>query len=226
VTYDVHTANVTANAANDYVAKSLAAETIPAGQTSRTFTVTLNGDTTVETNESFNVVLSDTSGASAYDAVALGTLVNDDGPTLSVGDASVAEGDAGTRTITFPVTLSTPAAVPVTYGITTADAGAVAPADYQAKSLVGETIPAGQQGRTFSVVVNGDTAIEPNEAFQVKLSAPTGATIFDPAALGTVLNDDGPALSIANASIAEGNSGTRSLVFTVTLAHPAAVPVT
>jgi len=87
VTYTIATSNGTATAGSDYVASTLSGQTIPAGQTAKTFNVTLNGDTAVEANEVFYVTLSNAAGASIAKASAVGTLTNDDGPTLSVADA-------------------------------------------------------------------------------------------------------------------------------------------
>jgi subtilisin family serine protease len=59
--------------------------TIPAGATSRTIAVAVNGDTVAETTETFKVVLSGALGASIADAEGLATIVNDDftDPSLS-----------------------------------------------------------------------------------------------------------------------------------------------
>jgi hypothetical protein len=48
VTYNIATANGSAIAGSDYTAKSQLAVTIPAGTLSKTFTVSITGDTTVE----------------------------------------------------------------------------------------------------------------------------------------------------------------------------------
>src|SRR5204863_1259651 len=94
-------------------------QSIPAGQTTKTFTVTINGDATVEANESFFVNLSNVAGAIVGDAQAVGTILNDDGPTLSIANVAVTEGNSGTKLATFTVRLSHAAAVPVTYTIAT-----------------------------------------------------------------------------------------------------------
>src|SRR5205085_915239 len=114
----------------------------------------------------------------------------------------------------------------VTYNIATGTGGtATAGSDFVAKSLVGETIPAGQTSKTFAVTINGDTTIEANEGFAVNLSAPTNATLADSQGTGTITNDDKPTLAINDVAIAEGNSGTKLLTFTVTqsAAAPSAV---
>ncbi|QIL21567.1 lamin tail domain-containing protein [Thermomonas sp. HDW16] len=84
VTFDIATSDGTATTAdNDYVASSLTSQTIPAGSTSYTFTVTVNGDTVAEVNQSFNVTLSNIVGATVGDASGLGTIQNDDGVIIT-----------------------------------------------------------------------------------------------------------------------------------------------
>ena len=62
---------------NDYVAKSGTA-TIAAGTTSVTISVDVNGDTTPEPNETFNVVVSNAGGAVIGNGTGTGTINNDD----------------------------------------------------------------------------------------------------------------------------------------------------
>lgn len=144
-------------------------------------------------------------------------------PTLSINDVTLNEGDSGTTSYTFTVSLSAPApAGGVTFDIATADGTATAASgDYAAQSLTAQTIPAGSSTYTFTVQVNGDTNFEPNESFFVNVTNVTGATVADGQGLGTIANDDAiPAgtLSIGNSSLTEGNSGDADMVFTVTRA--------
>lgn len=43
---------------------------------------------------------------------------------------------------------------------------------------------------TFTVSVNGDTIVEPDETFTVSISAPNGYALGTSSATGTILNDD------------------------------------
>src|SRR5262245_14048842 len=113
--------------------------------------------------------------------------------TLSVADATVTEGDSGTTTASFAVSLSTPApAGGVTFDIATSNDSAVAPDDYAAASVTGATIPEGQSSYTFDVSVNGDTSVEPDERFSVDITNITGVDPGDTHAVGTIVNDDVP----------------------------------
>ena len=118
-------------------------------------------------------------------------------PVLSIGDASVDEGDSGDRTTLYlTVTLSRAWSGPVTVRWSTADGTAAAGRDYTAGngSL---TFGAGETGKTVSVSVTGDEVDEPDETFTVRLSSPSGATIGDGTATGTIRDDDdAPAVTL------------------------------
>ncbi len=142
---------------------------------------------------------------------------------LTINDVSLNEGNAGTTSFTFTVSLSAPAGPGgVTFDIATADGTACAPGDYTAKSLTGQTIPAGSSTYSFTVLVNGDTTPETNETFLVNVTNVTGATVTDGQGQGTIVNDDAaPNLTINDVSLNEGNAGTTTFTFTVSLSAPA-----
>ncbi|HUQ32902.1 MAG TPA: Calx-beta domain-containing protein [Pyrinomonadaceae bacterium] len=222
VTFDIATQNNTATSGSDYVAKSLTNQIIPAGSQTLTFSVTVNGDTAVENDETFFVNVTNVAGANVTDGQGLGTIQNDDLPTLSINDVTLAEGNSGATTFTFTVSLSALAPANVTFDIATQDNTAtIADNDYVARTLTSRTIPAGQQTYTFDVTVNGDTAIEPTETFLVNVTNISGATALDSQGLGTIQNDDSPTLSINDVSLNEGNAGTTTFSFNVHLSQPA-----
>lgn len=223
VSFDIATSDGTATTANnDFVAKNLTNQIIPAGQTTYTFTATINGDLSVETDEVFHVYVSNVTGANVTDGQGQGTIQNDDFPALSVNDVSAAEGDTGTKTFTFTVSLSSPAPAPVTFDIATQDNTATAADnDFVFRSLTGQSIAAGQQTYQFNVTVNGDVNLEPNETFFVNVANVTNATIADGQGQGSIQNDDTPVLNVNDVAISEGNNGTTTLTFTVTSTLPA-----
>ena len=135
VTVGYATANGTATAGSDYVAKS-GTLTFAPGTVQATFNVTINGDTTVEPDETFVVNLSSPAGALIADGQGVGTITNDDvtTPTLSISDVSVVEGNSGTTTARFVVSLSAASTSTVTVGYATANGTATAGSDYVAKS--------------------------------------------------------------------------------------------
>ena len=147
---------------------------------------------------------------------------------LSIDDVSAAEGNAGTTTFSFTVSLSGPRNQTVTVDYQTADSTAtVANNDYD-KSSGTLTFPAmGAEPETVTVLVNGDLTNEANEVFVVNLSNPVGATIADGQGVGTIQNDDGaPTLSINDVSAEEGNAGSTTFSFTVSLSNPSDQVVT
>jgi uncharacterized repeat protein (TIGR01451 family) len=200
VTFDIATADDTATQPGDYTQNVLTAQTIPAGSTTYSFGVLVNGDTTPESNESFFVNVTNVSGASVVDGQGVGTIANDDAaPNLTITDVAASEGNSGTTTFAFTVSLSAPApAGGVTFDIATADGTAQddIPAtedhDYAAQALVSQTIPGGSSTYTFNVLVNGDSAAEPNETFFVNVANVTNAIGVDTQGIGTIVNDDTP----------------------------------
>jgi uncharacterized protein (TIGR03437 family) len=223
VTFDIATQDNTATTgSSDYVAKTLSNQVIPAGRQNYTFTVNVNGDTTIEPDESFLVNVTNVSGATVTDGQGVGTIQNDDIPTLSINDVALAEGNAGTKLFTLTVSLSTNAPGPVTFDIATQDNTAtVADSDYMARGLPSQTIPAGSSSYMFDVTVNGDLNIEANENFFVNVTNVAGAIVGDAQGVGTIQNDDSPALSISDVSQSEGNAGATTFSFTVTSSLPA-----
>ena len=115
-------------------------------------------------------------------------------PVLSADDATVTEGNAGTTPAVFNVRLSAAAAQAVTVAYATANGTATAPADYTATAGT-LTFTAGQTTRTVPVPVVGDATVEADEAFTFTLTSPSGATLGDAQAVGTISDDDAPPLS-------------------------------
>jgi PKD repeat protein len=195
VKYNIATSDGTAVAGSDYTAKSLGAVSIPAGSTTKNFLVSIKGDTVSEPDETFNVTLSNVTGATVADGQAVGTIVNDDGgsggtPNLTIDNVTSTEGNSGTKAFVFTVKLSAAASGDVTYNIATANGTALAGSDYVAASANAQVIPAGQTSKTFSVNVTGDTTLESNERFKVNVSGVSGATVTDSQGIGTITNDD------------------------------------
>ncbi len=130
-------------------------------------------------------------------------------PTLTIGDVAVTEGHSGTTAATFTVRLSplNPAQT-VTVNYATADLTAtLADNDYVAAAGT-LTFPPSTATQTITVMVNGDTVVEPSESFVVNLSDAVNAVIADAQAVGTIVNDDGqtvgPAVAVASTTVQPG----------------------
>jgi hypothetical protein len=186
------TANTTALAPGDYTALASATVTFGPGETSKTVSVTVNGDTLREGNETFRLNLSGAKNATLADTSATATIIDDEGPVwASVNDVSVVEGNAGTATATFTVSVSPAPTQTVTVTAVTANTTATAGSDYVAVPSTTLTFLAGETSKTVAVTVNGDTTVEADETFRVNLSAPTGGLVLaDTFGTGTIRTDD------------------------------------
>lgn len=233
VTVAYRTSNSGATAGSDYQAKT-GTLTFAPGQTSQPIDITVFGDRTPEYTEQFQVILSDSTNAFLNDPVGFGTITDDE-PTVSIeGDVYGPEGNSGTTTFTFTINLSAKYDAPVTVNYSTADLtsdeeywygpGATAGDDYVAKSG-SVTIAAGQTSATVNVLVNGDRIGEYDELFWFKLDSADYARLGNNWALGTIQNDE-PYIYIDSPSVVEGNSGTKTMTFTVSLSNTTDVDVT
>ncbi|MCW5961543.1 MAG: hypothetical protein KIS76_15375, partial [Pyrinomonadaceae bacterium] len=224
VTVDYATVDGTAISGSDYAATSGTLSFAP-GNLTKTITVLVSGDLTVEPDEMFFVDLSMPSGATISDGQGMGTIQNDDSAEISIDDVIQLEGNSGTSTFAFTVSLSRPSSQTVTVDYATTDGTATAGSDYIAGSGTLTFLP-GDTSKMINVTVNGDTDTEPDETFFVNLSNSSGAPIGDAQGQGTIQNDDSvPAISINDVSIGEGNSGTRVALFDVTLSSPSSQTV-
>jgi glucose/arabinose dehydrogenase len=217
ITVNYATADNTATAGSDYVTAG-GTVTFTPGQTSQPVSVTVNGETTFEPNETFNVNLTSPTNATIADNLGVGTITNDDAqPTISINDVAVTEGNAGTTTAGFTVSLSNASSQTITVNYATANNTATAGSDYVTTSGTVTFTPS-QTTQPISVTVNGDLANELNETFLVNLSGASNATISDNQGTGTITDDDSqPTLSINDVAVAEGNAGTVNANFTITL---------
>ncbi|HET9316197.1 MAG TPA: Calx-beta domain-containing protein [Vicinamibacteria bacterium] len=184
----------TATAGADFTAVS-GTLTMPAGAPSGTILVPVVGDALDEADETFMVTLSGPVGATLGDGQATGTILDDDPlPALAVDDCGVTEGDAGQSPCSFVVRLTPASGRSVNVSFDTQDGTATAGSDYTA-AAGSLTFAAGTSSQTVAIAVLGDTTVEPDEAFAVRLLTPANATLADAQADGTILDDDAVALS-------------------------------
>src|SRR5262245_55945120 len=111
-------------------------------------------------------------------------------PTATISsDVVVTEGNSGTASVAFTVTLSAMSVDPVAFRFTTADGTATAGSDYwyNAGTLV---LQSGTTSTQILVNINGDTIFEPDETFTLRLTDPVGVTFADDSAVTTITNDD------------------------------------
>jgi 6-phosphogluconolactonase (cycloisomerase 2 family) len=161
---------------------------VPAGSLSQTVTVGICGDTTIEQNETFTLVLGPVDGGVLVRGSAVATILDDDDvPSLAVADARVLEPVSGTAELVFRPRLSRTSTVPVMVQFTTQDAGATAGQDYLAASG-SVTIAPGELEGEIRVTVLADDGVEPNEHVRLVLSAPQAVRLARAEAFGTIVD--------------------------------------
>ena len=182
------TSNGTATAGSDYIATS-GAVTFAPGEVEKPVVVLVNGDTVDEQQETYFLDISNVQNATVSSNRGNGFIVDDDGPTISVNDVSVTEGNSGTKAATFTLTLSGPSVEAIAVRVVTTPGTATASSDYNSINLVVIFQP-GTVTRTFDVDIIGDTNLESNETFFVDISEAFATTIADGDGGCTILDDD------------------------------------
>ena len=158
----------------------------------------------------------------ATNSTTLARYLSTDGPPppppstfVSINDVSVVEGNVGTSSMVFTLTLSAAIADPITVQFQTANGSAQSGSDFQSTGGTVSFAP-GETSKTITVPIIGDRLGESNETFFVNLSNAVNAGYADSQGVGTIVDDE-PRISISDVSMTEGSSGTKNFVFTVTL---------
>ena len=220
VTVNYSTSPGTATAGVDYASGTGTLTFVP-GDTVEYIPVTIYGDTAYEPNDYFYLNLSSATNATIADNQSVVSIQNNDpdttNPAIFVTDASVTEGNTGTATTTFTVSLSQATGSTVTVNYTTNPGSAAAGVDYTSASGT-LTFAPGETSKTVTVSVLGDTTYEANETFYLDLSNPVNAYFSDMYGVGTITNDDAaPTLSVNDVSVTEGDSGQAQVTFQISL---------
>ena len=176
-------------------------------------------------------VLTTFAAAAPHAAAVDGDLPDDPEPTVafSLLDAgSVVEGDSGTKEVTWVVASALPATEDCTVEVvfepasSTADPGT----DVGVDAVSGVLISEGSTSAGVPGEVIGDELIEPDETVTVSLRSASisgfpGCPVVEGATSMLVIRDDDrPALSVTGQDVVEGNSGTRTMPFTISAAAP------
>jgi hypothetical protein len=188
-------ANGTATAGSDYVALPPTVVSFTVGYNVAVARVLVQGDALDESNENFVLNLSSPVNAIIADNQGIASITDDDAtPGLSINDVSISEGPAqgapaGTKAMTFTVSLSAPSSKNISVNYASANGVARSTSDYVATNGTLSFAP-GQTSKTISIIINGDTQVEGNETVYVLLTDAVNAGVSRGRAMGTILNDD------------------------------------
>lgn len=189
------TVNATAMSGSDYTAVPATTVSFAAGETSKTVNITVLGDNTVESDETFKVKLTVPTGATISDAAGIGTIVDDDqggggASAFSVDNVTVNEANNGqSSTATFTVTRSNGTGT-ASVKVVTAPGTATKNVDYTHKAATVVSFAAGETSKMVTVNVIGDNVNENNETFFLKLTTPVNGTIAVLKGKGTIIDND------------------------------------
>jgi hypothetical protein len=196
---------LTAIAGIDYEAKT-GTLVIPAGSLVGTITINGYGDTTVENDEQFKVLLSNiSSNAVLENATGIGTIKTDDflATTITSTDTSVIEGNRGTNGMIFTLTRSGNLDVTSSIFVYTDDTNGTATEWYDYRGDYGTvTFQPGETTKIVRIRVYGDKQVESDETFKLVLAYPTNAQLAVDSVIGTILNDDN---SVRESSFSSGS---------------------
>jgi hypothetical protein len=232
VTVNYATADGTATAPADYTAVPNQLLTFNPGETQKPVAISINGDTTVESDEAFLVNLSGATNSTISDSQGTGTIVNDDSAGGGAGSLqlssltySINENSAN-ATITITRTGGSTGAVTVDFA--TSNGTATAGQDYTGASGTLSWADGDGSAKNFTVPILEDLSQENNETVNITLSNPTGGAIVGTpgtSVLTIVDNDSQPSISINDVTQLEGN-GPNQMLFNVTLSNASGQQVT
>lgn len=196
------------------------------GETSKTISVAVNGDLTVETAETLTLTLSQAQGAELADASALGTINDDDTASISINDVTQPEGNAGTSSFQFTVTLNGAVQGGFSVPFATANGSASSPSDYASQS--GQLSFSGSlnETQTINVAVVGDSVYEGTETFAVNLDPSSNAavSVSDGAGTGMISEDDRASLTLGASATPTPASVGQQITVTATISVPQGAP--
>jgi hypothetical protein len=227
VSVQYRTASGSASVGSDFTGIATQSLTIPGGFSSGTISVEVLGDDRAELDESFSVELFAPEQASLdaqADEATVTILEDDDRPELSIAQASLAlpEGEETSQAI-VDLQLSAPSVFEVSVDFAAvqieAPNAARAGKDF---TPVSDTlvIPPNTTEAQIAIPFIGDTEIERDEVFELRLSNASQAVIAPGSEVlqATIQNDDFPNLSVGSVEVVEGDAGTeQTLMFDLSL---------
>ncbi|NET86648.1 MAG: DUF4114 domain-containing protein, partial [Kamptonema sp. SIO1D9] len=188
---------------NDYT-PVLGSLRFKSGETTKTITVEVTGDTAVEDDETFFVNLNNPVNAFVAASQGKATIVNDDAPALSINNVTISEADNQVATATFTVNLNQISTEEVRVEYATADGTATTNNDYTPTAGT-ITFNPGETSKTIAVEVRGDNLVDAEETFFVNLRNSVNANIAASQGKATIVNNEIERLAPANLNKTEDN---------------------
>ncbi len=221
------TTDGTAVAGQDYAASAGALSFSP-GETVKSVTINLLDDNIQESDERFQLVLSNLQGATAAHPVGTATIGANDGTAIatpSINAWAPAAGE-GETFATFVIQLSAPSTNEVSVNYTQQNGTAVNGSDYS--YYFGTLVFApGETTKTLPILLIDDTTVERDEVFWLDLTSATNAVIEQRFTPALIVDNEAvagtPMLSVGDLVVDESAHAAR---FFVTLDRPAASTVT
>jgi len=207
------------------------------GETSKSIFVTVLQDRLAEADEALVLQLQNAIGAdiSTTQGSATVVIVSDDPLpqlALSATPLEVVEGNSGARTVTFEVTRSgdlggaSSAQWAIKGAATDGSTQGANTADFAAGQALAGTVSfaAGETRKSITVLVQGDTLVEPNEAFTITLDGASNAAIAagKGAVTMVVKNDDLAVRHVSGTAAANDKIVLQGLLADYTLGYDAA----
>lgn len=213
----------TAEAGKDYYA-SRGRLVIEPGQLAQTIWVPIIGDLEREPDETLEVLVGGDEDTPAP-MVAVGTILDNDFPSLSIASATVEEGDDGQTPMAFVATLSAPSPRPIHVAYATRDRTAKAGSDYEAAS--GRlTFAVGEVEQRIVVNAFGDRVAESHDRFELVLSEGENVKMATTlVATGIIVDDDQAHLSVRPTRAVEGSANEARFEVSLSIASSRTVAV-
>lgn len=190
------------------------------GETQKFVTVQVLGETNVEPDEAFFLIVNDATDFGLDRAQGTAVIVNDDS-NVSINDIVIAESNSGAKEAVFTVSIGGAIHVSeIQVSYYTLDGTATAGSDYLPRSGM-ISFPVGVSSRNVTVPIVNDLFNESTETFTVNLASPFNAELAKTPGVATVTDDDPiPALYVNDVHVTTTEAGLLTAVFTVALDRP------
>ncbi len=228
----------TATASKDYteiVAAAPATGTFERGHTTIMIPVAITDDKVDEADENFVVRITEVTngsfaGSATFIEQSFTIADNDEFPVIGIGDPVTVNEAAGF--IEIEVTISEMSEQIVGFSYITENNSAFARSDFTGISTgtpASGMISVGASNSSIRIPIRNDDLAEQSEDFVVKITGLTNARFPDDLdsveTIVTIIDNDEVSFNIADASVFEGNTGTKAMEFVVSLSAVATRPV-